>query len=248
MLFTENDVSTLYNTSLNEASQVVDSCQYLTEEESIIEPSMISIVENTRLGLDIMKVEDLIDYATSSGQYGFHEAINDICLANNVDPNTIAFSVSDVAVLEDAELADTVYKIQESGYSVFATPISSNDIVYQVTEAVVDIMTESFDTCDENAADLLFESYVMNDLECTLNESAVLDKIKSTASDVSSYIGKKYDSGKKLAAKKLASLKKTYEKLKKKASGLMGDAKKKCLVAMDKVKQGIEFLKNKIKK
>lgn len=246
MLFKQDDV--IHNTSLDEASQVVDSCQYLTEEESMIDPTMISIVENTRLGLDIIKVEDLVDYATSTGQYGFHEAVNDICLANNVDPNTIAFSVSDVAVLEDTELADTVYKIQESGYSVFATPISSNDIVYQVTEAVVDIMTESYGTCDENTADLLFEEFITYDLEHTLNESAVLDKVKSTTSDISKFIGNKYDSGKKLAAKKLASLKKTYEKLKKKASGLMGDAKKKCWVAMDKVNQGIEFLKNKIKK
>ena len=109
-------------------------------------------------------------------------------------------------------------------------------------------MTESYGTCDENTADLLFEEFITYDLEHTLNESVVLDKVKSTASDVSKFIGNKYDSGKKLAAKKLASLKKTYEKLKKKASGLMGDAKKKCLVAMDKVNQGIEFLKNKIKK
>ena len=105
MLFKQDDV--IYNTSLDEASQVVDSCQYLTEEESMIDPTMISIVENTRLGLDIIKVEDLVDYATSTGQYGFHEAVNDICLANNVDPNTIAFSVSDVAVLEDTELAES---------------------------------------------------------------------------------------------------------------------------------------------
>ena len=48
MLFKQDDV--IYNTSLDEASQVVDSCQYLTEEESMIDPTMISIVENTRLG------------------------------------------------------------------------------------------------------------------------------------------------------------------------------------------------------
>ena len=72
MLFKQDDV--IYNTSLDEASQVVDSCQYLTEEESMIDPAMISIVENTRLGLDIIKVEDLVDYATSTGQYGFHRA------------------------------------------------------------------------------------------------------------------------------------------------------------------------------
>lgn len=259
MLFKQDDLC------VDDVTAVFESCDYLTEEESQYFPSMVSIRENTRLGLNIIKVEDLVEYAMYNGITEASEAISNICEANGVDISTIGFSVDDVSVLEDTEMADTALQLKESGVQVFTSPISTNDIIYKVTEAVVDVMTEAHGTEDEKIADSLFESFIMDDMDQVLSENAVIDKIKSGASTVKDAAVKAKDkvvdtagevkdkvtsmagNAKKAAAKKLASLKVTYNNLKKKlSSAATGEGKKKIQVVMAKVKQGIEFLKQKL--
>ena len=234
--------------SLNEATSFLDNSYYLTEQESAYYPAMVLIRENSRLGLNLIRLEDLVDYSLANNITDSGYAINSVCEASNVDVGTIALSVDEVSILEDVDMADTVREFTNNGIPVFVAPLPSTDIACVMAEAVID-------TCIEyDNADYLLEAYVDDDFETLLNENVITDKISSAYKTVKNAAGNAYDkvssaissakntSGKWIS-KKIASLRKLYNKYSTKAKNFAGS---KYDAICKKIRSAIDFLKSKL--
>lgn len=234
--------------SLNEATTFLDNSYYLTEQESAYYPAMVLVRENSRLGLNLVRLEDLVDYSLANNITDYGYAINSVCEASNVDVGSIGLSVDEVSIIEDAEMADTVREFGNNGIPVYVAPLPSTDIACVMAEAVID-------TCVEyDNADYLLEAYVDDDFETLLNENVITDKISSAYKTVKGAASNAYDkvanaissaknTSSKWISKKIASLKKTYRKYKEKAKNF---ASPKIDAICRKIKSAIEFLKSKL--
>ena len=242
MLFKQDEL----NSAIDEASRLLDNSSYLTESESVYDPTMVAIRENSRLGLNIIRLEDLVEYAQCNGISDAGYAIDSICEANQVDMYTLAFSIDEVSAIYDPEMADTALVFKENGAQVFAAPISSLNPVYQLTSAVTDNMLEMCGTEYEQAADSLLEDFINDNYDSVLSEAAIIDKMKTGAESVKNTVLNAASNVKKTAAEKLAALRKKLVEYKEKAKHLAGVATQKCLKAIEKIKQAIIYLKNKI--
>lgn len=244
MLFKQSELGS----ALDEASRLLEGSSYLTDAESAYHPSMLPIRENSRLGLNMIKLEDFVEYALDNGISDASYALNSVCEANDVDPSSVGFSIDEVSAIYDDEMTDTAMQLKEAGIPVFANPISSLDPIYQITEAVVDTMIEYAGTESEDYADSLFEAFINDDYSTVLSEAEVIDKIKSGAESAKNAVVGAVSDAKKFASKKLASLRKKLRELQKKASTATGEAKVFLSKQIDKVKQAIAHLKAKLKK
>lgn len=234
--------------SLNEATSFLDNSYYLTEQESAYYPAMVLIRENSRLGLNLVRLEDLVDYSLANNITDYGYAINSVCEASNVDVGSIGLSVDEVSIIEDAEMADTVREFTNNGIPVYVAPLPSTDIASVMAEAVID-------TCFEyDNADYLLEAYVDDDFDTLLNENVITDKISSAYKTVKTTAGNAYDkvtsaissaknSSSKWISKKIASLKKLYNKYSTKAKNF---ANPKIDAICKKIKSAINYLKSKL--
>lgn len=243
MLFKQSEL----DTALGEASRLLEGSSYLTDAESAYHPSMLPIRENSRLGLNMIKLEDFVEYALDNGISDAGYALNSVCEANDVEPDTIGFSIDEVSAIYDDEMTDTAVQLKEAGVPVFANPISSLNPVYQITEAVIDTMVQYADTEQEDAADSLFEAFINDDYATVLSEAEIVDKIKSGAESAKNAVAGAASDAKKFASEKLASLRKKLRELQAKAAKATGQAKDFILRQIDKVKQAISHLVAKIK-
>lgn len=179
MLYTADEMKTSF---LDEAMAILEGANYLSEEESRYYPQMVPIRENTRIGRNLIRVEDLIEYSLSNGISDGAYALGQICEAANVDPQTIAFSVDEVSILEDSEMEDTVRQLMAAGAEVYAAPISENDMAYIMAETACDISIMGIEQDEEEYTDTLFEAFLVDDFETFLSENNVVDQIQSKVS------------------------------------------------------------------
>lgn len=156
---------------LNEECNFLDDSCYLTEQESLFYPAMVPIVENTRLGLNLIKLEDLVDYSMSNGITDAGYAISNVCEASNIDISTVGLYVNETSVIADPEMEDTVRCFIENNVPTFIAPLPKDDIAYIMAEAVVSCME------DYNNADFLLEAYVYDDLDTLFNEEAFNEEL-----------------------------------------------------------------------
>lgn len=233
MLYT---ASQMQKTSLDEATELLSNASYLTESESRYYPEMVPIRENARIGKNLVRVEDLVEYALSNGITDGGVALEQICEASQVDKDSIALSVDEVSVLEDSNMEDTVRGLRDAGAIVYAAPISESDVAYKLSESVVNEMLESLSNGDEDKCDALFEAYINDNFDYIFSESScgsMADKVVKSAKK-----------SKNWAAKKVSSLRTLIGKAadKKKSSGSSVFGK-----AAAKMKQGVNHLTKKLK-
>lgn len=244
MLFKQSELT---GSCLDEAIQLIDNSSFLFESESFYHPSMVSVRENQRLGLNLIKMEDLVEYSLANGICDAEEAVRSVCEENSIDLNTIGFSVNETSIITDPEMADTVRFFKENGLDVYVNQISSLDPVYQLSSSIVEAMINNAGTNNEEYFDHLFESFILDEsYDEILSESEIIDNIKSKAEGIKNSVTQAATDAKNYSAKKLASLKSIYRQLKGKLSSAYGSAKQTIRAQMDKVSQGIDYLKNKI--
>ena len=237
MLYT---ASQMQRTSLDEATELLSNASYLTESESRYYPEMVPIRENARIGKNLVRVEDLVEYALSNGIPDGGVALEQICEASQVDKDTIALSVDEVSILEDSNMEETVRGLRDVGAIVYAAPISESDVAYKLSEAVVNNMLESLANGDEDSCDALFEAYINDNFDYIFSESSC----GSSCSSVADKVVKSAEKSKNWAAKKVSSLRTLIGKAtsKKKSSGSSVFGK-----AAAKMKQGADYLAKKLK-
>ena len=227
---------------LDEAAQLLETSQFLNESESSYQPFMVPIRESKQYDANLIRVEDLVEYALTNGITDANYAIDSVCEANDVDQTTVAFSIDESMAIYDEEMLDTARCLREAGYSVMVAPISNMNPVYQLVESVVDTMTYYTGTENEDYCDSLFEAFISDDYETVFSEASILDKAKAGANGIKNSVVSGAKNAKKFASDKLAALRKKYRELKAKAASATGSAKKKFLAAAAKVKQGIDHL------
>ena len=235
---------------LDEATAIVGSTKMLIHENTEYFPELVIIRESREHNTNIIRIEDLVEYATSNGITNGTQAIINVCEASDVYPSTVSLSLDEVNAYADQEMLDTTKQFSEAGFKVFLNPISKHDPVYELAESTFDKIHDLMQRGEEISADELMDAYLNDDFE-TLKEQTdinpqnkILQKLKRVPQEVSSNINDKEYLG-----KKMASMRNLYYSLRNKANGdsptNMDTSTVKAL--RNKTQQAIGFVRAKLK-
>ena len=119
---------------------------FFDEVESTVKIPFIPVIENSRLGVAAVSINNLNSIVEDYG-CDYEDAFCAIAEQNELDPNTLAVSVEDWKLIESPELATMVPNI-------VVKPISENNIVYQAVDYCIN---EYSNTGDEEYLDYLDE-------------------------------------------------------------------------------------------
>ena len=219
------------------SASVLESLCYLTEAESKYDPCMVPIKNSRRLDQDMIRLESVRDYVLDSGINNVVDVIHNICEANLISTNKVAFMVNEASLYEDDELANTAYQLLEHGFNVNIAQLSSDNIYYRALDEALrlDQYAETFD-----------ESYNLQDY--VFNENIIKDgyqKVKDNVSRNINTIVDFYTDTKKSISNKLAALSKKIKELTAKATTLTGSAKKTINKQISKLKAAYNAAKKK---
>jgi len=135
---------------------ILNHMEFLTEAESVYAPAMVPVVENTRLNTNIISLENLISFAESNDIEDLGYALNLVCEASEIEPSTVSFSVDKVSLIESDDIANMTSEIMDNGVGVFVKPLSAEDPIHIIGEAVLNHGIETGDFS-------LLEEYINND-------------------------------------------------------------------------------------
>lgn len=156
MLITESQLGFRSANSLN----ILDKMSYLTEAESMYSAALVPVVENTSLGANLIRLEDVISFSEANGIEDLGYSLNLICEASQIDPSTVTFTVQEDAILGDPEIAQLTQGIMEAGVGVVALPVSGNYPMCMALDIAVDNLMETGDSAMlEAVADLDFDTF-----------------------------------------------------------------------------------------
>ena len=218
-------------------TSVLESLQYLTEAESKYDPCMVSIKNSRRLDQDMIRLESVRDYVLDSGINNVVDVIHNICEANLISTNRIAFMVNEASLYEDDELANTAYQLLEHGFNVNIAQLSSDNIYYRALDEALRL---------DQYAETFEESYNLQDY--VFNENIIKDgyqKVKDTVSRNVDNMKDFYNDTKKGISNKLAALSKKIKELTDKATTLTGSAKETINKQINKLKAAYQAAKKK---
>ena len=159
---------------------LLESMQYI---EPINSPAMVPIVENARIGANVVALEDIMKFSESNGIEDLGYALSCVCEASNVDKSTIAFSVQEENLIGYQYYSNIVQDILSENVDVFVSPISRESTVYQLAETAVSYLEEYDD-------DRLLEAFVNNDLHAfyEATENVNMDKVEIDPKTKKGYI------------------------------------------------------------
>ena len=164
------------NTPLN----LLESMVYI---EPVNSPAMVPIVENARIGANVVALEDIMKFSESNGIDDLGYALSCVCEASNVDKSTIAFSIQEENIIGYQQYSDIVQDILSENVDVFVSPISRDSTVYQLAESAVSYLEEYDD-------DSLLEAFVNNDFNVfyEATEKVDMDKVEIDPKTKKGYI------------------------------------------------------------
>ena len=218
-------------------TSVLESLQYLTEAESKYDPCMVSIKNSRRLDQDMIRLESVRDYVLDSGINNVVDVIHNICEANLISTNKVAFMVNEASLYEDDELVDTASQLLEHGFNVNIAQLSSDNIYYRALDEALRL---------DQYAETFEESYNLQDY--VFNENIIKDgyqKVKDTVSRNVDNMKDFYNDTKKGISNKLAALSKKIKELTAKATTLTGSAKETINKQINKLKAAYSAAKKK---
>jgi len=224
------------------AFDLLDRMTYINE--STYDPMMVQIVRNDRLGKDLIMLESFCKFAESNGIEDAGEAIATVCKVNNIGTSEIGFYVEETSCIADDSLAETAEFFMENGYCVYAAPIQTTSVQYRALEEALEL--------DEGCDD--WEDCINLQAYC---EENVLEKASNKVGSAKDWVVNRVSSNLKGAkatmtsgvdnlSKKYAAAKKKVAELSDKARRLAGDAKVACLKQLEKAKQVMKSIGQKI--
>ena len=164
------------NTPLN----LLESMQYI---EPVNSPAMVPVVENARIGANVVALEDIMKFAESNGIEDLGYALSCVCEASNVDKSTIAFSIQEENIIGYQQYSDIVQDILSENVDVFVSPISRESGAYQLADTAVSYL-ETYDD------DSLLEAFTNNDFDAfyEATEKVDMDKVEIDPKTKKGYI------------------------------------------------------------
>lgn len=157
MVITEQMLSPYIGTS-----KLLESIDYLTEDESSYPAAKVPVRENERFGYTIA-LEDINEFCESNGINDMGYAVQQICDSSGINPSDVVFSVNEDSVIADQETSDFVLDIMQEGVPVVVAPISKNSIEYIMTDEAVDYYMQTGDG-------YLLEALANDDIEAFLED------------------------------------------------------------------------------
>ena len=168
--------SNFYLQSLN----LLESMQYI---EPINSAAMVPVVENARIGANVVALEDIMKFSESNGIEDLGYALSCVCEASNVDKSTIAFSIQEENIIGYQQYSDIVQDILSENVDVFVYPISRESGAYQLADTAVSYLEAYGD-------DSLLEAFINNDFNafCEATENVNMDKVEIDPKTKKGYI------------------------------------------------------------
>lgn len=211
----------MYSSNILEEASIVLDKMLPIEENTEYYPELVPVFEDYEHATNIIRIEDLVEYATSNNITDGTDAITSICEANKVLPETVSLSIDESNAFIDLDMLLTLKSFEEAGFNIFINPISSNDLNFIYTEAVLD-------SINEYNKNIIIESYIYDNfslIKKSLKESNTnLDnylnsaKNKLASESISSeWAGKKFSSLRKIKYSLLDNLENSNSELEKKS-------------------------------
>jgi len=154
MLFTESELQTQIN-----PFSILDNAVYLTEEEAMVRPQTVSIMENSRLQAYVIDFNGVRQLAESFG-LDYLDAAVAVAESDGIDIADACIAIDESDLIEDPELANLG--------AVVVRPLSELDEEFQFCLEAIDAY---IDTDDETYLDAILE-------ETILDEGRILRRIK----------------------------------------------------------------------
>lgn len=138
--------------TLNEASDILDESVYLTEDETVLNPISVPVLENTRLGICTVNYNDIYRICEDYGCFS-DEALEAVAESSGIDVDSIAVAIDEADIILDPNLA---YEFPQ--YVV--NPINENSMEYLLAESALELFLEgdSEGYLDTDYLDLLVEN------------------------------------------------------------------------------------------
>jgi hypothetical protein len=254
------------NQLLGEATALLDSIEYLSLDESTIDPTMVNVRHNVRLGQDLIQLESFLGFAQCYGIEDAGLAIHRVCEANDVPRTNLGFVANEENIIADDELADTFSQLSEAGFPCHIARISSDSTYYSALMEALEL-DQGYATFEEsiNLQNYVNES-VLTDAKDKVAKGyeTARDKIKQGAEYVGDKVSSGYNAAKSkissgynmaknkvsgavgVVSKKLASVRKAISEKMAKAKNAPASAKAMIMRQVDKLKSAAKDLKNKL--
>ena len=134
MLFKPEDLNYGSYDPIQEAADILNESVYLNESESILSPVAIPVVENARIGANVVAFADVERLAEDHG-IDYIDAMAAVAEANQISVDHLAVSVPEWKIISTPEVVNELS-------NVIVSPISSQNPIYQLCEACVDLALE----------------------------------------------------------------------------------------------------------
>ena len=165
MLFTEAQLHA------SNPMAALDEATYLSDAESIIRPQTIPVRENTRIGANVVRFDDIHRLAESNGA-SYLDAMVAVAEASGIDPSTLKVAVDEAEIICNP---DVVFALPEA--SVVVAPLSENSLASKYVNECVSQWLDLTESSGEEAADGALIEALVNDsyLEQYVNEADKAD-------------------------------------------------------------------------
>ena len=163
MLITESQLGTGFGRS---GMSLLENMSYLTEEESQYHAAMVPIVENARIGANVVALEDIMKFSESNGIDDLGYALSCVCEASGIEANTIVFSVQETSVIADRDVANLVSDIMNEGVAIAAVPLSEYHPASILAEAAISHLINTGDSS-------MLEAFVNDDISSLLEYNEI---------------------------------------------------------------------------
>ena len=150
MLFRQSDL--VYDL-IKEANNILNESVYLDESEAVVSAKAIPVVENSRIGAYVVRLEDIATFSEDHG-VSYNNAMSVIAEANSIDIDHLAVAVKETTIMANPGIVNELA-------NVVVTPLLKTDAMYRFAEACVDAFIESGDTSYMNL--LVEKSTIIND-------------------------------------------------------------------------------------
>ena len=167
MLFRQSDLA--YD-PIQEANNILNESVYLNESEAVVSAKAIPVVENSRIGAYVVRLEDIATFSEDHGM-NYMDAMSSIAESNGIDMDHLAVAVKETTIMANPGIVNELN-------NVVVTPLPETDSMYRFTEACVDAFIESGDT---SYMDLLVEETT------TKKDKQIMDMIHNRAKRYESY-------------------------------------------------------------
>lgn len=138
MLFTESDFMIGANTSEDKNfNDILGEAVFLDEEECVLQPIAVPVVENTRIGALVANFSD-IERLSEENNIDYIDAVYAVAESNDVNFGSIAVAIDEARIIADPELIDEVA-------NVVVRPISENSDAYVFVDMLVEAYAKTGD-------------------------------------------------------------------------------------------------------